>query len=257
MQPLLRVDAVSHEFPARHGKVLALADVNLDVDEGEFVCIVGASGCGKSTLLRLIAGIVEPTRGGISVAGEPVTGPHFSRGMAFQQPNLLPWLSVAENVAFGPRVRGESLDAGAVDAVLELVGLLEFRDAAVYELSGGMQQRVAIARLLVNDPTLLLLDEPFAALDALSRETLQAELLALWRRERRTFVFVTHSIEEAVYLGTTVVLMSPRPGRIVETLDVRLPHLAHLEPRAVRVHPEFVAMRQRVEEHFHGPVRDS
>ncbi|NDB18804.1 MAG: ABC transporter ATP-binding protein [Actinobacteria bacterium] len=254
MSSQVSIRKVNHEFPARQGAVAALADVSLDFPAGEFVCIVGASGCGKSTLLSILAGTLTPTSGEVLVGGQQVSGPHHSRGMVFQQPQLLPWLTVRGNVAFGPVVRGENASADTIAAAIDAVGLSEFSDAAVYELSGGMQQRVAIARLLVNNPDLMLLDEPFAALDALSRETLQAELLALWRREHRTMVFVTHSIEEAVYLGTIVVLMSPRPGRIVDVIDVRLPHLAHLSPRAVRLHPEFIAMRQRVEEHFHGSL---
>lgn len=245
---------VAKRFDGRGGQVAALESVSLTIDPGEFVCVVGASGCGKSTLLRIIAGMIAPSSGTVRVDGSAVSEPAPERGVVFQAPNLFPWLTVAENIDFGPRMRGvdKSTRTGEVDALLETVGLLSARDRLPHELSGGMQQRAAIARVLINDPPLLLMDEPFGALDALTRDQMQEELLAIWRRTGRTIVFVTHSVEEAVYLGTKVVLMSPAPGRIADVVDVRLPSLADIPGRQVRTHPDFVAMRETVDDHFFG-----
>ncbi|GAA4056688.1 ABC transporter ATP-binding protein [Nonomuraea soli] len=199
-------------------KVHALDGIDLAIEPGEFVAIVGPSGCGKSTLLRLVAGFARPTGGEVRVGGEPVAGPGPDRGMVFQQPRLFPWLSVRRNVAFGIR-RHPGRDARVAE-LLDLVGLADAARLRPYELSGGMQQRAAIARALAPDPGILLMDEPFAALDALTRERLQEELRRIWQQTGKTVLFVTHSVDEAVFLGTRVLVMSKRPGRIV--LD--LPH---------------------------------
>jgi NitT/TauT family transport system ATP-binding protein len=226
-QPLIRIAGVSQSFSAgrRRPPVHALAEITLDVAEQELVTLVGRSGCGKSTLLRIIAGLIAPSSGSVEIAGSPVTGPTRDVGMLFQQPALLPWRSVLENVLLpieilrlDMRVYGER-----ARELLELVGLTEFADRAPWELSGGMQQRAALCRALVADPQILLMDEPFAALDALTREDLSLELQRIWSDDRKTIVFVTHSIEEAVLLADRVVVMTPRPGRVERIVPVDLP----------------------------------
>ncbi|MBV9747411.1 MAG: ABC transporter ATP-binding protein, partial [Acetobacteraceae bacterium] len=200
--------------------VLALDRADLAFPAGSFVCIVGPSGCGKTTLMQTLAGFLQPTGGSVSLDGRPIEGPGPDRGVVFQQPALFPWLTVAGNAGFGPHMRGVARGEarGRVERWLRLTGLWEFRDRYPYQLSGGMQQRLAIARALVNEPKVLLMDEPFGALDALTRERMQEELHRVWRETGMTVVFITHSVEEAVYLGTEVVVMSPRPGRIVERI---------------------------------------
>lgn len=242
------VNRVSHWYEAKGARVHALQDVNLTVEHGEFVCVVGASGCGKTTLLQMLAGFIQPTEGEVAMGGEPITAPDPVRGVVFQQPNLYPWLSVRQNISFGPRMLGEkkALYAPRVQRFLELVGLTDFGDRAPYELSGGMQQRAAIARALVNDPEIVLMDEPFGALDALTRERLQEELLSIWRQTQKTIFFITHSVEEAVYLGTRVIVMSPRPGRLVLDRDVRLPELEGLSAQEVRASAAFGHVREEI-----------
>ncbi|MBX5441805.1 MAG: ABC transporter ATP-binding protein [Solirubrobacteraceae bacterium] len=237
---------VTHVYAGRGGDVLALDHVDLVIEPGEFVSVVGPSGCGKSTLLGLIAGFHRPTRGRVTLGDEEIRGPGPDRGVVFQQPNLYPWMSVRENVALGPRLRHvrRAQRRAIADRLLALVGLAEFADHATYELSGGMQQRCQIARALANDPEILLMDEPFGALDALTRERMQDELLTIWRDAGQTVLFITHSVEEALYLGTRVLVMSPRPGRIV--LDQPVPFPPHERDRALREHPEFVALRARI-----------
>lgn len=242
------VDHVSHWYETDAENVHALDDIQLLVEPGEFICIVGASGCGKTTLLQMLAGFLTPTQGELSMGSEPITKPDPVRGVVFQQPNLYPWLNVRDNVSFGPRMHKEAKDSyrPRVDRMLELVGLSEFAERAPYELSGGMQQRAAIARALVNEPDVLLMDEPFGALDALTRERLQEELLGIWRQTRKTVFFITHSVEEAVYLGTRVLVMSPRPGRVVLDRDVRLPELENTDPQEVRASSAFAALREEI-----------
>lgn len=247
----LTIENVSHWYETNDSTIHVLSDINLTIEPGEFVCVVGASGCGKTTLMQMLAGFLQPTEGRVTMGGEVITEPAPRRGVVFQQPNLYPWLRVRENVSFGPRMRKEkkSSYAGRVEAMLELVGLGDFGDRAPYELSGGMQQRAAIARVLVNEPDVILMDEPFGALDALTRERLQDELLEIARQANRTVFFITHSVEEAVYLGTRVLVMSPRPGRIVLDKDVRMPELfekAHTDPAEVRSSPQFAAMREEI-----------
>lgn len=238
---------VTHVFGDRAPRVTALSDIDLDIDPGELVCIVGPSGCGKTTLLQLVAGFLHPTHGVVEVGGTPVNAPGPDRGVVFQQPNLFPWLSVRANVAFGPRMRRRSRRDRNEDADrwLELVGLSDFAGHRPYELSGGMQQRVQIARVLANDPTIMLMDEPFGALDALTRERLQLELWRIWTETRRTVIFITHSVEEAVFLGTRVIVMSPRPGQVVH--DQHSPFGPdHPRDRVMRSSPEFTALRQQI-----------
>ncbi|MFS3129228.1 ABC transporter ATP-binding protein [Nocardioides sp. Bht2] len=208
---------VGQHFTVGGARVDALSGVDLSVRPGEFVTIAGPSGCGKTTLLRLLAGFQSPSSGEVLVGGRPVTAPGPDRGVVFQAPNLFPWLTVRGNVELGPRLRGVDRGRRRAEATryLDLVGLADFADHRPYELSGGMQQRCQIARVLVNSPSIVLMDEPFGALDALTRERLQGELLEIWRATGQTILFITHSVDEAVYLGSRVLVMSPRPGRIV------------------------------------------
>jgi len=209
----------------RYGSFAAVEDVSLEVADGEFVCLLGPSGCGKTTLLNAIAGFVAPSEGRLEVGGTPVQGPDADRGMVFQEYGLFPWFTVEQNVQYGPRLkglRGEALHELS-RRYLELVRLSEFAQRYPNQLSGGMRQRVAIARALANKPSILLMDEPFGALDAMTRESLQEELVKIWETERRTCVFVTHSIAEAVYLADRIVVMATQPGRIREIVDDPLP----------------------------------
>ncbi|MFL0411656.1 ABC transporter ATP-binding protein [Microbacterium paludicola] len=229
MSAEIRIEGLEKRYETPSGGVLAVADVTLDVAAGEFVAVVGASGCGKSTLLRILAGFEAPSGGTVTVAGAPITGPGPDRGVVFQDYGLFPWLTVHENVAYGPARRGLArADARAkADLYLETVGLTRFAKKFPGELSGGMQQRVAIARVLANDPAVMLMDEPFGALDALTRSDLQVQLRGLQRAEGRTVVFITHSIEEAVYLADRVVVMTGGashgvPGHIREIVPIPL-----------------------------------
>ena len=228
----VRLDGVQHVFGHGSSARRALDHLDVDVAPGEFLVLVGPSGCGKSTALGLVAGFLAPTVGSVSVDDVPVTAPGVDRGVVFQQPRLFPWLSVRRNVELGPQWAGASKTARreAADEVLALDGLHDVADRAPYELSGGMQQRAAIARALAGRPRVLLMDEPFAALDALTRERLQEELLRVWRATGTTVVFVTHSVDEAAYLGTRALAFSASPGRVVLDLRLRSLEEAHAEP---------------------------
>jgi NitT/TauT family transport system ATP-binding protein len=222
---------VSMVFDTRGGAVRALDDVTVEIPDAHFACIVGASGCGKSTLLNIMAGLIRPTEGTIEVGRRGVEGPGADRGMVFQSYTLFPWLRVRENIEFGPSLKDVANDERRriADALLEEMGLVEFAHAYPRELSGGMKQRVAIARALANDPDVLLMDEPFGALDALTRAGAQRFLTRIWEQHRRTIAFVTHDIDEAIYLGDTVFVMSPRPGRIKEIVTVDIPRPRSLD----------------------------
>lgn len=249
-EPFVEFAGLTIEYPTKDGPVHALNAIDLAFSAGDFVCIVGPSGCGKTTLLQTLAGFIKPTAGTVTLAGQPIAGPGPDRGVVFQQPALFPWMSVARNAEFGPMVRGIAgpMRRKRVEHYLRLVGLWDFRNRYPYQLSGGMQQRLAIVRALVNDPKVLLMDEPFGALDALTREKMQEELHSVWRRTHMTVVFITHSVEEAVYLGTDVVVMSARPGRIVERLKVGFSRASdeRSSMRAIKASPEFVATRERI-----------
>jgi ABC-type nitrate/sulfonate/bicarbonate transport system ATPase subunit len=240
----LRLERVSKTYSARSGDICALEEIDLQVPDGELICLVGQSGCGKSTLLQIVAGLENPTSGRVYAGGERVKGPDRRRGMVFQGFSLFPWLDVAQNVAFGLKVRGVKDWEERVDRVLSLVELDGFQRTRPEHLSGGMAQRVALARTLVNEPEVLLLDEPFGALDAFTRMAMQEELVRIWQAERLTTLFVTHDIEEAIYLGDRVVVLSPRPGRIKRVLEVPLPR-----PRD-RAHPDFCRIRSQVYKEF-------
>lgn len=244
------LDRVSHRYVTDAGDVVhALDETTLTIEAGQFVCVVGPSGCGKTTLLKILAGFVRPTGGTARVDGDPITGPGHERGVVFQQPNLFPWLTVQKNVELGLKFRGVAPGRRQQTAAdfLRLVGLEGFADAKPYELSGGMQQRVQIARVLANDPEIILMDEPFGALDALTRERLQADLLELSRERRKTVFFITHSVDEAVFLGDRVLVMSPRPGRIVfdEPVEISAQY-GRLLNAELRSTPEFTALRDKV-----------
>ena len=239
----LTVTNVSRAFKKENGApTSALEDVTLEIKDKEFVCFIGPSGCGKTTLLRIIAGLDTPTSGEILLDGTKITIPDAKRGMVFQEYSLFPWRTVIDNIAFGPQMQGktgkESLRIA--EKYLELVGLDQFKNSFPYELSGGMRQRVAIARALANDPQVLLMDEPFGALDAQTRNTLQHELLEIWGKKNVTILFVTHSMDEAVFLADRIVVMSARPGKIRDIIDVDLPR-----PRD-RTAPESNELRNHV-----------
>ena len=239
---ILTVRGVTKRFAVGDGEIEALAPIDLAIPKGEFVCMIGASGCGKSTLLRIIAGFEEPTTGEVSIDGKLITGPGSDRGMVFQDYALFPWMTVRQNISFGPRQRHlprEQIDQ-TTDEFIRMVGLERFADRYPNQLSGGMKQRVAIARVLANDANILLMDEPFGALDALTREQLQNELLQIWKRTGVTTIFVTHSVEEAVLLADRVLVMSAGPGRIDSDFRIDL-----ARPRDVSS-PEFNALRRDI-----------
>ena len=239
----VRIANVGKAFPKEDGTVTqALEGVNLDIGDTEFICLVGPSGCGKTTLLRIIAGLETATTGSVTVDGRAVTGPDPKRGMVFQEYSLFPWRRVIDNVAFGLEMKGVPREERrrTADHYLDMVGLSQFRDAYPFELSGGMRQRVAIARALANDPDVLLMDEPFGALDAQTRNRMQKELLFLWEQTKKTIVFVTHSVDEAVYLSDRIIVLAPRPGSVQEIIAI-----PWSRPRD-RTSAEFAEVRRRV-----------
>ena len=244
---LIEATGIVKIYPTVSGEpVLALDQVNLSVQDGEFVCLVGPSGCGKSTLLRLLAGLDRADAGHFSLAGRPIDGPSSEVGVVFQQATLLPWFTIWQNVTLPVRVGGRTPQSHetAIRELMRIAGLQGFENKYPYELSGGMQQRAAIVRALACDPKLLLLDEPFGSLDALTREKMNVELQRIWLASRKTVVLITHSIDEAVFLGDRVVVMSPRPGRIIRELTVHLPR----PRRATETfgHPEHIALAREI-----------
>jgi NitT/TauT family transport system ATP-binding protein len=245
----LNIDAVDLTYTTSRGPLEALKALSFDVAAGEFVSILGPSGCGKSTLLKLVTGLVSPTAGTIRLAGDPVRGPRREVGIVFQQPTLLPWKTVIENVLVPIRAMG--MDVGAKRGVaLELLDMMKLGKFARHypsELSGGMQQRVGIARCLIHDPTLLLMDEPFAALDALTRESMMDELQRIWMTTGKSVLFITHSIPEAVYLSDRIIVLSPRPGRVLHTLNVDLPRPRTLDTMS---DPRFATLSKQLRQIF-------
>ncbi|MBE3590718.1 MAG: ABC transporter ATP-binding protein [Firmicutes bacterium] len=243
----VQIENVAKTFVSRRGTVEALAPVSLDVPAGSFVTILGPSGCGKSTLLRIVAGLEEASQGVVRVGGREVCGPGADRGMVFQAYSLFPWLTVRENIEFGLRAKGvPPRERRAIsDEYLRQIGLEAFADRYPKELSGGMKQRVAIARALANDPQVLLLDEPFGALDAQTRAIMQEHVLGVWEKYHKTILFVTHDIEEAVFMADAVVVMTKRPGRIREVVPVDLPRPRDYHARFT---PEFTALKERLTE---------
>jgi NitT/TauT family transport system ATP-binding protein len=246
MSAKISLRRVGKVFATRSGEVSALTEVSLDVPSGQFLVLVGPSGCGKSTLLDLVAGLSRPTSGEVLLDGRPVTGPGLDRGVVFQQYALYPWRTAQSNVEFGLEGKGipRRQRRERAEHFLDLVGLSGFADRYPHELSGGMKQRVAIARSLAFDPDVLLMDEPFAALDAQTREGLQDELLRIWERTGKTILFITHGIDEAVYLGQRVAVMTSRPGRIKQIIDIPLGSRTATED--LRSDPEFARYRHQI-----------
>ena len=238
-RPLISADAVSKTYITASGaSLLAVDRVGLSIGDGELVTIVGPSGCGKSTLLRMIAGLDDYTEGALKLDGTPITGPSRDVGVVFQSANLLPWMSVRDNVALPLRVGGKhKAEDGRVDRLLEMTGLGEFGGRYPYELSGGMQQRAGICRALARDPRILLMDEPFGALDALTRERMNLELQRIWQESGKTIVLITHSISEAIFLGDRVIVMSARPGRVLRDITVPIPRPRSLD--TIIAHPAY------------------
>ena len=254
MTNILSIRGVERRFANANGSTLALQATDLDVAENDFITILGPSGCGKSTLLRIVAGLDQPTAGEMLLDGRHIDEPGADRGMVFQSYTLFPWLTVRDNVCFGLRERGwlRARQLKVAQAWLEKVGLRGFENHYPKQLSGGMQQRVAIARALANDPRILLMDEPFGALDHQTRELMQELLLGIWEVDRKTVLFVTHDIDEAVFIGSRVVVMSARPGRIKLDLSVPLHYPRHY---SIKTTPEFAALKAELTEQVRVEVR--
>ena len=236
----LVLENVSKSFSRKEKEVtFALSPVNLTVEEGEFISIVGPSGCGKSTLLRLVAGLLTPTSGKLSLDGEEIMGTDAKRGMAFQKPTLFPWLTVEENIAFGPKVRKENKKE-EIERMLALTHLADFRSAYPHELSGGMAQRVALVRTMINEPEVFLLDEPLGALDAFTRMKMQDELLLLWKEKKNMMLMVTHDVDEAIYMGTRVLVMAKAGGSVLRDIPIDLAY------KRKRLDPKFLSYREEI-----------
>jgi NitT/TauT family transport system ATP-binding protein len=244
---ILQLRHLYKHFQTRDQNTLALEDINLQLHRREFLCVVGPSGCGKSTLVRILSGLEEPSAGQVLLEEHPVVGPGSDRGMVFQAYTLFPWLTVKKNVMFGLEVNGHSRFESEREAMqwLQLIGLAKFADAYPHQLSGGMKQRVAIVRALANQPRILLMDEPFGALDAQTRVHMQSHLLEIWRKIDVTVVFITHDLDEAIFLADRILVLSAHPGRVQELIEVPVPR-----PRSLNqvVTPEFLATKARLEE---------
>lgn len=246
---VVSIKNASLEYDSEKGKVLALKEANLDIKKGEFICVLGPSGCGKSTLLNIIAGFHKPTSGTAVMNGKEIDGPNWKRGVVFQTPPLYPWLNIYENIAYGPKKRKIPKDQieKDVNRYIDLVGLHDFKKQKPYELSGGMRQRASLARVLVNQPEMILMDEPLGALDALTRYNMQALIRKIWSTTKNTIFFITHDVDEALALATRVIVMSARPGRIVKefhtdfTYDIDGPN-----QEAARYSKEYMEIREEI-----------
>ena len=246
----MHIDHVSMTFQLPNGNSIeALKDISLTIDKGEIISVLGPSGCGKTTLLNIIAGFLAPTSGQVVLNSEQVTGPSPERGMVFQQGALFEWMTVRKNIGFGPAMKGMPAASirEIVDGYLEIVGLHEYGEKAVYELSGGMQQRVSLARCLANDPDVILMDEPLGALDALTREKMQGLILKLWRETGKTIILITHAVEEALLLGKRLLVMAPRPGHIHKEYHLPFADMGvNTDLRVVKKHSDFGPKREEI-----------
>ena len=251
-QVILQVSNLQKSFGSNGHQNVVFDHVSLNIHRRELICVVGPSGCGKSTLARIVAGLDEATSGEILLDGHPVAGPGPDRGMVFQSYTLFPWLTVKRNVMFGLEMNGKAADTADAEARqwLDMVGLAKFEDSYPHELSGGMKQRVAIARALANGPRILIMDEPFAALDAQTRYHMQAYLIQIWKKVDVTILFITHDLDEAAFLADRILVMSANPGRVAEFIENPVPR-----PRSSEqfISPEFLALKKRLEEHIHPP----
>jgi len=251
----LQVKNLNKEFETSQGKVIALKDINFETYKREFVCVIGPSGCGKSTLIRILAGLETPSSGEVLLDGKSVTDPGPDRGMVFQGYTLFPWLTVKKNVMFGLEMAGHGLKNSEEQALqwIDLVGLSKFANSYPHQLSGGMKQRVAIARALANQPRILLMDEPFGALDAQTRAKMQSYLHEIWKNIDVTILFITHDLDEAVYLADRVLVLKAHPGEVQEVIEVPVP-----QPRSPDqlLSPEFLATKRRLEELIHPPEEE-
>ncbi len=262
MTVTLKLQDVCMVFPSAVGgaNVTALDHVNLDFRPEEFVVALGASGCGKTTLLNLLAGFLQPTSGSITLHDTPIAGPGQDRGVVFQKHALLPWLNVIDNIAFGLKLQGMGKNQryAVAEANLDLVGLTDFRTHPIYQLSGGMQQRVGLARALASDPEILLMDEPLGALDAFTRENMQELILKVWKETRKIVFFITHSVEEALFMATKLIVMSPRPGRITHKYDLQFCErfLEGGNARQIKSDPDFIKVREEILSIIHGEEID-
>lgn len=252
---ILEVKDLVKTFDSQQGQVTALKDINFKTHRREFVCVIGPSGCGKSTLIRILAGLESPSSGQVLLDGEPKSDPGPDRGMVFQGYTLFPWLTIKKNVMFGLQMEGKSKSTAESEALqwIELVGLSKFADAYPHQLSGGMKQRVAIARALANQPRILLMDEPFGALDAQTRFKMQTNLIDIWKNIDITVLFITHDLDEAIYLADRILVLKAHPGEVQEVIEVPVPR-----PRTPEqfLSPEFLATKKRLEELIHPPTEE-
>ena len=244
--PKIEFDNVSKDFVTKSGCVSAIKDINLSIKENEILCVVGTSGCGKSTLINLVAGFIMPSNGKVKVDGVSVCKPGADRAVVFQPDSVFPWLTVYKNLEYGPKAQGvpEKECADTVERFLDLVGLTQFRDSYPHQLSGGMKKRVDLARAYANKPNVLLMDEPFGALDVLTKEKMQIELINLWIQEARTIVFITHDIEEAIFVGDRIAIMTPRPGKI--SYEISSPFDRQDVTPRIKTSSEFQNIRQEI-----------
>ncbi|QAT40946.1 ABC transporter ATP-binding protein [Clostridium sp. JN-9] len=246
---VVTLNDVNLTYSGEKGEVDALKHINLNITEGEFICVLGPSGCGKSTLLKIIAGFLKPTEGEAKMDNEIINGPDWHRGVVFQSPTLYPWLNVKDNVAFGPKMRKFPKDdiKKLTDKYIDLVGLQGFEKQKPYELSGGMKQRVSLARVLINNPRMILMDEPFGALDALTRQNMQSLIRNIWKNTKNTVLLITHDVDEALGLATRIIVMSSRPGRILKEFNSEFTyHISDINQKNERYTPEYMGMREEI-----------
>ena len=248
-EALISIDKVDLNYTSKNGPIKALENISFNIFRGEFLCILGPSGCGKSTLLKILAGFIRPSAGSVKLSGEEITGTDWHRGVVFQNPPLYAWFTVRENVAFGPKVRNIPKEEyeKLTDEYLEKVHLKEFANKKIYELSGGMRQRVSIARALINNPEILLMDEPFGALDALTREKMQDLTRSIWWDTGKTIFFITHDVEEALLLGTRIIVLSRHPGKVIEDIQVNFSRQIVEEGASdIKFSPDFYKYREKL-----------